>query len=139
MGDDRPARRRPRPVSAEHVEARAAYADSVTLMQLSAQVRQAAGVQHVLVAMGTELNLGLLAELGLPAPDGAGPNELIIAVRASDDAALADALAAVEAGLAARPAAATARTARPAARQAGLPLRRAQCAPRPGPPGPGSR
>ncbi|HEY2078999.1 MAG TPA: FdrA family protein [Streptosporangiaceae bacterium] len=90
-------------MSAEHVEARpGAYADSVTLMRVSADVRQADGVQAALVAMATELNLDLLAAMGFPPPD-AGPNHLLIAVRAADDTALAGALAAVDTALRARP------------------------------------
>ncbi|HXB46871.1 MAG TPA: FdrA family protein [Streptosporangiaceae bacterium] len=90
-------------MSAEHVEARlGAYADSVTLMRVSADVRQADGVQAALIAMATELNLDLLAAMGFPPPD-AGSNHLLIAVRASDDAALAGALAVVETALTARP------------------------------------
>jgi FdrA protein len=93
-------------VSAAHVEARTgAYADSVTLMRVSADLRQADGVQAALVAMATELNLGLLEPMGFRPPPGAGPNHLLIAVRASDDAALTGALAALDAALAARPAA----------------------------------
>jgi FdrA protein len=101
-------------VSAEHVEARlGAYADSVTLMRVSADVRKTNGVQAALIAMASELNLGLLPEMGFRAPPDAGPNDLLIAVRASDDAALAGALAVVDrtlsdrgpsAGLAAGPA-----------------------------------
>src|SRR6266566_682338 len=92
-------------VSTEHVEARpGAYADSVTLMQASTDVRKADGVEAALIAMATELNLGLLAEMGFAAPAQAGPNDLLIAVRAKDDAALAGALAAVDTALAARPA-----------------------------------
>ena len=93
-------------MSAEHVEARpGAYADSVTLMRVSADVRQADGVQAALIAMATELNLALLRPMGFQPPPDAGPNHLLIAVRASDDAALSGALAAVDAALAARPAA----------------------------------
>jgi FdrA protein len=93
-------------VTVEHVEARpGAYADSVTLMQVSADVRKRDGVHAALIAMATELNLALLPGLGLTAPDRAGPNDLLIAVQARDDAALSAALAAVEAGLLARPAA----------------------------------
>ena len=76
-------------MSAEHVEARpGAYADSVTLMQVSADVRQADGVQAALIAMATELNLDLLPAMGFRPPPDIGPNHLLIAVRASDDAAL---------------------------------------------------
>jgi len=91
-------------MTAEHVEARlGAYADSVTLMRVSADVRQADGVQAALIAMATELNLGLLPAMGFGPPPDAGPDHLLIAVRASDDAALAGALAAVDTALSARP------------------------------------
>ncbi len=91
-------------MSAEHVEARAgAYADSVTLMRVSAEIRQADGVQAALIAMATELNLELLLALGFQPPAAAGPNHLLIAVRAADPAALSGALAAVDAALTARP------------------------------------
>ena len=54
-------------MSAEHVEARpGAYADSVTLMQASTDVRKADGVGAALIAMATELNLDLLAGWGSP-------------------------------------------------------------------------
>ena len=93
-------------MSAEHIEARpGAYADSVTLMQASTDVRKADGVEAALIAMATELNLGLLAEMGFAAPPQAGPNDLLIAVRAQDDTTLAGALVAVDAALAPRPAA----------------------------------
>ena len=91
-------------MSAEYVEARSgAYADSVTLMQVSAAARKADGVEAALVAMATELNLGLLPGMGFGAPPQAGPNDLLIAVRARDDTALAGALAVVETALTARP------------------------------------
>ena len=91
-------------MSAEHVEGRpGAYADSVTLMRVSADVRQADGVQAALIAMATELNLDLLLALGFRPPPHIGPDHLLIAVRASDDAALSSALAGVDAALSARP------------------------------------
>jgi FdrA protein len=90
-------------VTADHVEARTgAYADSVTLMQVSADVRTAAGVDAALIAMATELNLGLLAGLGFEPPAGAGPDDLLIAIRASDAVALDAALTRVDAALTAR-------------------------------------
>jgi FdrA protein len=93
-------------VSAEHVEARpGAYADSVALMSISADVRRADGVHAALIAMATELNLGLLPAMGFRPPAGAGPNHLLIAIRATGQAALSSALAAVDAALTARPAA----------------------------------
>src|SRR6266851_31444 len=88
-----------------HVEARAgAYADSVTLMQVTAQGQAIPGVQAALVAMATDLNLGLLADLGLQPPDRAGPNDMLVAVQADDGESLATALAAVDNALRSRPA-----------------------------------
>ncbi|WP_235928237.1 FdrA family protein [Goekera deserti] len=86
-----------------HVSLRSGvYADSVRLMQVSRDAGSGDGVTAVLVAMATPLNLELAASMGL-APDGdASPEQLLIAVRARDDEALAAALAAVEAALAHR-------------------------------------
>jgi FdrA protein len=87
-----------------HVEARTgAYADSVTLMQISAQVEALDGVHAALVAMATELNLGLLRDLGFDAPTGGGQHDLLVAIGAADDDSLARALAAVDDGLRSRP------------------------------------
>jgi FdrA protein len=78
------------------------YADSVRLMQVSREVAAREGVTAVLVAMATPLNLELAAGMGL-APEGeASPEQLLIAIRATDDEALAGATAAVEAALAER-------------------------------------
>jgi FdrA protein len=91
-------------MSVEHVETRpGAYADSVALMRISADVRRADGVHAALIAMATELNLGLLPGMGFRPPAGAGPNHLLIAVRADGQPALSSALAAVDAALSARP------------------------------------
>jgi FdrA protein len=92
-------------MSAEHIETRSgAYADSVALMQVSAAVRQADGVEAALIAMATELNLGLLPGMGFAAPPvGADPNDLLIAIRASDAAALAAAREVADGALTARP------------------------------------
>jgi FdrA protein len=78
------------------------YADSVRLMQVSRDIGAADGVTAVLVAMATPLNLELAAGMGLAPEQDASPEQLLIAVRAEDDAALAAALAAVDAALAAR-------------------------------------
>jgi FdrA protein len=78
------------------------YLDSVTLMQVSRDIGAIDGVQAALVAMATELNLGLLAGMGFAAPGGATPTDLLVAINASDDEALARALAAVESALTAR-------------------------------------
>jgi FdrA protein len=94
-------------MSAEQVEARpGAYADSVTLMRVSADVRKADGVQAALIAMATELNLDLLTALGFQPPPEASPNHMLVAVRASDAAALSSALAVVDSALTLRPGAA---------------------------------
>jgi FdrA protein len=88
-----------------HVEARAgAYADSVTLMQITAAAQAVAGVESALVAMATELNIGLLARLGMQPPAGAGQADMLVAIVASDAESLAAGLAAVDRALAARPA-----------------------------------
>lgn len=68
---------------------RGVYHDSVTLMQVSQRVRTAPGVQDSLIGMGTELNLGLMREVGFEVPDEAGPNDLVIALRGQDEEALA--------------------------------------------------
>lgn len=92
-------------MSAEHVQARVgAYADSVTLMQISAKAQAVPGVHAALVAMATELNLGMLAGLGFTAPAGIGPNDLMIAIRAADSDSLAAAITVAEDTLDARPA-----------------------------------
>ncbi|TFV62092.1 UNVERIFIED_ORG: FdrA family protein [Bacillus sp. AZ43] len=71
-------------------------------MQVSRDVAARDGVTAVVVAMATPLNLELAANMGL-APDGpTSPDQLLIAVRAEDDDALAAAVAAVDAALAER-------------------------------------
>ncbi len=72
-------------------------------MQVSAEVRKTEGVEAALVAMGSELNLGLLAGLGFARPPAAGPNDLLVAIRASDADCLARALAVVSGALNAPP------------------------------------
>ena len=78
------------------------YADSVRLMQVSREISGRDGVTAVLVAMATPLNLELAEGMGLAPDEGASPEQLLIAVRAEDDATLATAVAAVDAALAAR-------------------------------------
>ena len=82
---------------------RGAYRDSVTLMQVSQLVASREGVSAAIVAMATPLNLELYERLGFDpaAAAEASPNDLLVAVRAGDDAALTAAMAAVEAQLAA--------------------------------------
>ena len=84
------------PSGARSVQLRSGvYADSVRLMQVSRDVGARDGVTAVLVAMATPLNLELAASMGL-APDGeASPDQLLVAIRAADDDALAAAVTAV--------------------------------------------
>ncbi|MFC5752441.1 FdrA family protein [Actinomadura rugatobispora] len=67
---------------------RGAYHDSVTLMRVSREVGDAAGVSGAMAAMATELNLELLGRMGFEVPAGAGPADLVVAIRADDDPAL---------------------------------------------------
>ena len=91
-------------VSVEHVQSRpGAYADSVTLMQVTASARAVGGVRAAMVAMATDLNLALLAELGLAAPPGLRQQDLLVAIKADDPASLSAALEVVEGTLADRP------------------------------------
>ncbi|HKE73878.1 MAG TPA: hypothetical protein VKB57_09710, partial [Acidimicrobiales bacterium] len=80
---------------------RGRYHDSVTLMRAGAAASAEPGVEAVVAAMATPLNRDLLAGAGFPPPD-AGPDDLVIAVRAADDAAAEAAVAAVERALARR-------------------------------------
>src|SRR3712207_1095323 len=89
------------PAGVRHVSLRSGvYADSVRLMQVSREVQATDGVSAVLVAMATPLNLELAANMGLSPDEPASPEQLLIAIRADDDAALSAAVAAVDAALA---------------------------------------
>ncbi|GLZ03587.1 fatty-acid metabolism regulator protein [Actinomadura sp. NBRC 104412] len=65
---------------------RGAYHDSVTLMRVSRQVGELAGVDGAMAAMGTRLNLEMLARMGFEAPGDAGPADLVVAVSADGEA-----------------------------------------------------
>lgn len=72
------------------------YQDSVSLMQISASINKLAGIEEASVVMGTPTNLEQLKDAQLN--DGAidaGPNDLIIAVKGTDEA-VDEALKAVE-------------------------------------------
>lgn len=64
------------------------YYDSVFLMLISSDIKQMQGVSEAVVAMGTEMNLDLLADMGLRGPEleSAGANDMIIALEAADAA-----------------------------------------------------
>ncbi len=91
-----------------HVELRAgAYADSVTLLQVSRTVQGLPGVLAAQVAMATPLNVDVLAGMGFEVPAEATTNDLVVALRLTDEGELTSALAGVEqalAGAARRPA-----------------------------------
>ena len=86
----------------DHLEVRSgAYYDSVSLMQVSRQVASASGVGAAQVAMATELNLEVIGGMGFSVPDGVQPNELVVAIRATDDGGVANGLSALDSALAA--------------------------------------
>ncbi len=85
----------------DHVELRSgAYADSVTLLQISREVQQVPGVATAQVAMATPLNVEVLERMGFDVPGEASVNQMVVAVRLEDGGDLATALAAVDAALA---------------------------------------
>ncbi len=77
------------------------YYDSVTLMAASSAIDRLPGVDVASITMATALNLELLRDSGLLTPEMAdlGPNDLVIAVKATDDATADAALAEAEAQL----------------------------------------
>jgi FdrA protein len=87
-------------MTTNHVELRpGAYADSVTLLQVSRAVQGLDGVLAAQVAMATALNVEVLTEMGFTVPTGAGANDLVVALRLDDAGALDVALAGVDAAL----------------------------------------
>ncbi|HEV7663820.1 MAG TPA: acyl-CoA synthetase FdrA [Chloroflexota bacterium] len=83
---------------------RNAYVDSVSLLQVTADVAALDGVLEAALVMATDLNREVLSDSALLVDDAvsAGPNDLVIAVRAIDETAAAAALQASEALLARR-------------------------------------
>ncbi|WP_028642586.1 FdrA family protein [Nocardioides sp. URHA0020] len=83
-----------------HVELRpGAYADSVTLLQVSRAVQGLDGVLAAQVAMATALNIEVLTEMGFEVPPEASTNDLVVALRLADADALTAALAGVDQAL----------------------------------------
>ena len=70
------------------------YRDSVTLMAVARELTQLTGVADAAVVMATPANQAILHEAGLLLPEiaAAGPNDLVIVVRAASEAAAAAAL-----------------------------------------------
>ncbi len=84
-----------------HVELRpGAFADSVTLLQVSRTVQGLPGVAAAQVAMATPLNLEVLAGMGFDLPSEATPNDMVVALRLDDPDGLDAALAGVAQALA---------------------------------------
>ena len=82
-----------------HVELRpGAYADSVTLLQVSRAVQGVEGVATAQVAMATPLNLEVLEQMGFTLPLSTA-NDMVVAIRLDDASALDAALAAVDTAL----------------------------------------
>ena len=73
------------------------YRDSVSLMKISAAVSALPGVVQASCIMATPANLDLLREAGLLKIEiAAGPNEVLVAIEATDADALAEALDSAE-------------------------------------------
>lgn len=70
------------------------YRDSVELMQIAAAIEGLDGIERAGLVMATPANREVLAAAGLmfDAVAGAGPNDLVVAVAATDDAGAAAAL-----------------------------------------------
>jgi succinyl-CoA synthetase alpha subunit len=67
---------------------RGTYHDSVTLMQVSRQAEGLPGVRVAAAVVATPVNLELLARQGFTVdPDGLGPNDLVICIRAEGEEA----------------------------------------------------
>ena len=81
-----------------------AYHDSVTLMLVAQAVLKLPGVQDAAVVMGTPANREIIDAAGLLTPEAAGarPDDLLIVIKAEDEASALAALAQAEEILAAR-------------------------------------
>lgn len=84
----------------DHVEVRRGiYHDSVTLMRIAQAASTAQGVTAAQVGMATELNVELAVGLGFSIPSNSGPNDLLVAVRGTDQPAVDAGLTAIELAL----------------------------------------
>ncbi|HLT09256.1 MAG TPA: hypothetical protein VK028_00425 [Micromonosporaceae bacterium] len=84
-----------------HIEVRRGlYRDSVQLMQISAALADRPDVEKALVAMATGVNLDMLAEMGFEPPTDAGPNDMVVALVATDEGGVAAALSQLDEELA---------------------------------------
>ena len=86
------------PAAVDHVEVRrGVYHDSVTLLRMSQEVAAVDGVRAAQIAMATPFNLEFATGADFAVPSSAGPNDLLLAVRGDDPAAVEAALSAFEA------------------------------------------
>lgn len=94
------------------------YYDSVALMTATRAIGELPGVADASITMATALNLALLRDSGLftPEMEQLGPNDLVIAVSAADEATADAALAAAAEQLTASPAATETSGVQPASR-----------------------
>src|SRR5258708_27886074 len=67
---------------------RATYLDSIVLMRISRAVAALPGVEEAGLFIGTPANQDILRDAGILGPEGEGaaPGDLILALRARDDA-----------------------------------------------------
>lgn len=67
---------------------KSAYRDSVALLGLARDLRASAGVSEVAALMATDANKALMAQSGLLTPEAAvaGPNDLVVVIRATSAA-----------------------------------------------------
>lgn len=74
------------------------YFDSVSLMSLSTKANQVEGVEQAVIAMGTEMNKGVLKNVGLLTPEleAAKTSDLMIVVKAATDELCESAYVAIE-------------------------------------------
>ena len=74
-------------MTASRVEVRrGTYHDSVTLMQVSRQAEELAGVEAAAAVAATPVNLELLARQGFAVDaEALGPSDLVVCVRAADE------------------------------------------------------
>ena len=80
---------------------RDSYFDSVSLMLMSRELKMAPGVTDAIVAMGTDMNVDLLKNMGFAISEleGITPNDLLVAIDASDEETLHGAIDAANAAL----------------------------------------
>ena len=77
------------------------YQDSVVLMQISDRARRVKGIGDCVVAMATDLNLALLAEMGfaLKGVESAATSDMVVAIRGTDETSVQTASELIDAAL----------------------------------------